>query len=157
MVMKDRAPAIGLATLLVYLARALFFAKDLSPLDNLSIAAIFGVIAFILKYGIKYVAKLTRTQLDYEKLSTEWTSSLLFGLIVAMVIVNLDGLSNMNIGTPNLYEFLRGPLPAAIAVGIFATILTFLKYHGQISYSRTYAIMSVFLTAFLVFAFVYSG
>ena len=155
--MKAHAPAILLATFLVYLARALFFQKELSILDNSLIAVIFGVIAFILKYGIKYIAQLTKKEVDHEKLSAKWTSSLLFGLIVAMTIVNLDGLSNMYLHTPNLYQFLLGPVPAAITIGIFATILTFAKNREQIPYSPAYAIVSLIVTAFLVRVFVYSG
>ncbi len=155
--MKANAPAILLATFLVYIARALFFQKDMSTLDNSLIAIIFGVIAFVLKYGIKYIGTLTKTEIDYEKFSTEWTSSLVFGLIVAMTFVNLDGLSNMYLHTPNLYQFLLGPIPAAITIGILATILTFLKNRGQIPYPRAYAIVSVVVTAVLVGSFVYSG
>ncbi len=158
--MKANAPGILLATVLVFLARALFFQKEIDPISNSLIAAAFGIIGFILRYGVKYVAKPFGKVPDTETLSTKWTSNLVLGCILALVLVNIDGLSNMYLGTPSVPNFLLSPFFAAVVIALFATILTLVKSAEtgaeRIPYPWLYATTSLIVNSFLIFGFVYA-
>jgi hypothetical protein len=154
--MTKNSPAILVATVLIFLARALEFQKKSDILDTAALASLFGAISWGLD---RIVTRLVMSK-GAAGLSVDWVPHLLFGWIVSLIIVILDNLSNTILYTKTFPQFFIGIANAVIVYSVLAVLVTFVKAkkfdHKTITLPVAYVMSAVLLNSVMLYLFIFA-
>jgi hypothetical protein len=153
---KKNAPAILVATILIFVARALEFQSENDLFSSAFVAGVFGVITSVVDY---FATRLGKSQ-GAPGVSAQWAPYLLFGWIISLIIVILDILSNTFLHTKTFSEWLSGIVSGVIAYSVLAVIGTFAKAHKYdhkaINLPVAYALVAVLLNSVMLYFFIFA-